>query len=131
MSASQAPALDAIALQLAAALDPYDRDAAAMVAGWPDMDLYRSVGEQVERIRMYSSSLPGAGVQWVELLIAHAELMHLLWQGQSGGTADGLAQVAARRDRHAACVLALRHRCLQLVGQGWRHNTLLPEGESP
>lgn len=128
MSASQAPALDAIALQLAAALDPYDRDAAAMVAGWPDMDLYRSVGEQVEKIRMYSNALPAAGVQWVELLIAHAELMHLLWQGQSGGTADGLAQVAARRDRHAACVLALRHRCLQLVG---RHNSLLPEGESP
>lgn len=118
MSASQAPALDAIALQLAAALDAYDRDAAAMVARWPDMELYRSVGEQVETIRMYSNALPAAGVQWVELLIAHAELLHLLWQAQSGGTAGERAQLAALRDRHADSVLALRHRCLRLVGEG-------------
>ena len=131
MSASQAPALDAIALQLAAALDAYDRDAAAMVARWPDTELYRGLGEQLEKIRMYSNALPAAGVQWVELLIAHAELMHQLWQAQSGGTAYGRAQLAARRDRHADCVLALRNRCLQLVAQAGRHNTLLPEGESP
>lgn len=122
MSASQAPALDAIALQLAAALDPYDRDAAALVARWPDMALYRSVGEQVEKIRMYSSSLPSAGVQWVELLIAHAELLHLLWQVQSAGTAVEHAQVSALRERHADCVLALRQRCLGLVGEGRQHS---------
>lgn len=118
MSASQAPALDAIALQLAAALHSYDRDAAAMVARWPDMELYRSVGKQVEKIRMYSSSLPAAGVQWVELLIAHAELLHLLWQLPSGGAAGERAQVSALRERHADCVLALRQRCLRLVGEG-------------
>lgn len=118
MSASQAPALDAIALQLAAALDSYDRDAAAMVAGWPDMELYRSVGEQVEKIRMYGNALPAAGVQWVELLIAHAELLHLLWAVQSGGTAGERAQASALRERHADCVLALRQRCLRLVGEG-------------
>jgi hypothetical protein len=117
MSASQAPALDAIALQLAAALDSYDRDAAAMVARWPDMDLYRGVSEQVERIRMYSAALPAAAVQWVELLIAHAELVHLLWQTQSGARPGDGALVAQRRERHSECVRALRLRCLALAGQ--------------
>ncbi len=128
MSASQAPALDAIALQLAAALDSYDRDAAALVSRWPDMELYRSVNEQVEKIRMYGNALPAAGVQWVELMIAHAELAHLLWQVQPGGSRDELAQLAGR---HADCVRALRNRCLGLAGQARRHNTPLPEGESP
>lgn len=117
MSASQAPALDAVALQLAAALDSYDRDTAAMVARWPDMELYRSVSDQVEKIRMYSAALPAASVQWVELLIAHAELVHLLWQTQYGRKATDKGQIAARRDRHSDCVLALRNRALALVGQ--------------
>lgn len=118
MSASQAPALDAIALQLAAALEKYEADTAAMVAAWPDMELYRGVSEQVETIRMYSSALPAASVQWVELLIAHADLVHLLWQTQyaNPGTTAGRAQLAARRDRHSDCVLALRNRCLRIVG---------------
>ena len=31
--------------------------------------------------------VPEVSLAWVELLIAHAELMHQLWQAQSGGTA--------------------------------------------
>lgn len=117
MSASQASAIDAVALQLSAALDKYDADTAAMVAGWPDMELYRSVSGQVERIRMYSAALPATSVLWVELLIAHAELVHLLWQTQYGSKPTDAAQIAARRDRHSDCVLALRNRCLELPGE--------------
>jgi hypothetical protein len=117
MSASQASAIDAVALQLAAALEKYDADTAAMVARWPDMELYRNVSEQVEKIRMYSAAIPAASVHWVELLIAHAELVHLLWQTQYGKGGGEAGQVAARRDRHADCILALRNRCLRLAGE--------------
>ena len=115
MSASAAPEFDAIAFQLAAALEQYDLDTERMIEAWPDLDRYREVSAQVDRIRMYSSSLPEARVQWVELLIAHAELVHRLWRGQYGG-----GQVEARplqdvRDRHGECIAALRNRCLRTI----------------
>jgi hypothetical protein len=116
MSAADELSLDSIALQLAAALDTYDRDASAMIAGWPDLERYRGVSDQIERIRLYCSGIPEAAVQWVELLIAHAELVHFLWRvqyGQGGGTAGDLASV---RQHHAECVKALRSRCLRIAG---------------
>lgn len=127
MSASQAPALDAVALQLARALEDYEAATAAMVAAWPDMELYRSVSGQVERIRMYSGALPALSVQWVELLIAHAELVHLLWQTQYGKAATDSAQVTVRRERHSGCVRALRSRCLSLAGEA---SQLSPAGDA-
>jgi hypothetical protein len=113
MSASQAHALDAIAFQLVAALEAYDRDAGRLVASWPDPELYRSVSDQVDRIRMYSSALPQTRVQWVEVLISHAELVHGLWRAQPGLGDDVLAQVASVRARHSAAIAALRTRCIR------------------
>lgn len=114
MSASHAHALDAIAFQLAAALEQYDQDTATMVARWPDLENYHRVSEHVERIRMYSSALDEARPQWVELLIAHAELGHLLWRVEYGHDAnrDHLEQV---RLHHADCTAALRNLCLRLI----------------
>jgi hypothetical protein len=117
MSASAAPEFDAIAFQLAAALEQYDLDTARMVAGWPDLDLYREVSAQVDRIRMYSSSLPEARVQWVELLIAHAELVHLLWRGEYGGGRVEKRTLQEVRDHHSDCVTALRNRCLRVIAR--------------
>jgi len=89
-----------------------------MIAGWPDLDRYRDVSAQVETIRMYCSALPDVRVQWVELLIAHAELVHFLWRTQYGVTQDVLEEIGAVRDHHADCIAALRNRCLRAVGRG-------------
>ena len=113
MSASTAPALDAIAFQLLKALDEYDRDVGSMVDTWLDMELYHRVSAEVEDIRMYCSSLPRLSVRWVDLLIAHAALVHGLWRQQfqnGGGPGETLADM---RVHHASCVEALRARCLR------------------
>ena len=118
MSAHPTQAFDAIALQLVSALERYAADTAQMVADWPDFERYRSVSEQIEQIRMYASSLPEARVQWVELLIAHAELIHFLWRTQYGANRDALERIVAVRDHHADCIAALRNRCLRVAGRG-------------
>ena len=115
MSAFEAPALDAIAFQLAAALEKYDQDVARMVDTWLDMDLYHEVSEEIDQIRMYSAALPRLSVGWVELLIAHAELVHSLWRlrfQEDGADRTRLEEVHAR---HAECVEFLRVRCLRLL----------------
>jgi hypothetical protein len=116
MSAPYDGSVDAIALQIAAALETYDRDAIAMVDAWPDLDRYRGVSEQIEGVRMLCSSLPQVGVQWVELLIAHAELVHFLWRLQYGDRPAVAADIGPVREHHADCVRALRRRCLRIAG---------------
>jgi hypothetical protein len=115
MSAYHAPALDAIALQLVGALEKYEADVVAMTDSWQDFELYNTVSTQLDQIRMYSSALPEVRVQWVELLIAHAELIHGMWRAQYGRQADPAEKTITVRDHHAAAVAALRNRCQRLV----------------
>lgn len=115
MSAFQSQAIDAVAFQLLAALDRYDRDVERMVDTWLDMDLYRSVSDQIEQIRMYSTALPRLSVSWVELLIAHAELVHSLWRLRFREDAAEQSRLNEVRARHEACVATLKARCLRLV----------------
>lgn len=118
MTVSDLQALHAIALHMAAALDNYELDTETMIAAWPDFECYRRVSEEVDRLRMYSSGLPATSVQWAELLIAHAELVHYLWRncyGGGGGSAEAFERV---REHHADCVTALRNRCARIAGSG-------------
>lgn len=117
MSASEAPARDAIAFQLAAALEQYEQHVAAMVRTWPDMDLYRDVSGQVEQIRTYCAVLPQLGGPWVELLIAHAELVHSLWRLRFRDDAGDRGQFEHVRGRHAAAVRSLKDPCLRLLAR--------------
>lgn len=116
MSASHAPVLDAIAFQLAAALDRYEQDVESMVESWLDMELYGRVSEEVEEIRVFCAALmPQVSVHWVELLIAHAELVHSLWRLRfREDSADG-ERLREVRSRHDACVASLRARCIRLL----------------
>jgi hypothetical protein len=116
MSASHAPALDAIAFQLAGALETYDASVQRMVDCWLDMDQYRNVGEQVEAIRMYSAALPELSVAWVELLIAHAELVHCLWRDQHAVASADDRTLPQVRAHHTTCVATLRGRALRVIG---------------
>lgn len=115
MSAHPAKALDAISLQVVAALEVYAEDTAQMIAGWPDLERYRSVSEQIEQIRMFASALPEARAQWVELLIAHAELVHLMWRVQYGEAGLAMADTLEVRLHHTDAVAALRQRCLRFT----------------
>jgi hypothetical protein len=115
MSAAQSHALDAIAFQLVAALEKYGKDTDAMVDNWPDLELYREVSAQIETIRMYSAALADVRVQWVELLIAHAELIHFLWRVKYGESADAQEQIAGVRAHHADCIAALHTRSLRVI----------------
>jgi len=115
MSASHATAPDAVAFQLVAALDSYECDVDAMIRAPLDMDLYREVSEQVDQVRMHAAALPTLGAQWVELLIAHTELVHCLWRYNHGHEATLPGEADAIRAHHAECVAALRSRCLRLA----------------
>ena len=118
MSASHAPALDAVAFQLAAGLEEYDQSVQQMLDTWLDMDLYRRVSAQIEQIRMYSAALPQLSVAWVELLIAHAELVHCLWRAQLAPALPDGRTLAQVREHHSDCVAALRGRCVRLLTRG-------------
>ena len=87
-----------------------------MIAAWPDLDLYAVASAQIERIRLYSAPLAELRVQWVELLIAHAELIHHLWRSQYGLREDAEEDFAALRERHAEAVAGMRRRCQRLLG---------------
>jgi hypothetical protein len=117
MSASHAPALDAIAFQLVAALEKYEQDVATMVDTWLDMELYNRVSRQIEEIRMYSAAMPSLSVQWVELLIAHAELVHSLWRLRFQQVESDRSHVETLRCRHSSCIATLRDRCLRMLAR--------------
>lgn len=121
MSASHASALDAIAFQLVAALENYEAAVERMLAGWPDLEGYREVSDRVEKIRLYSSALPDLRVQWVEVLISHAELVHFLWRMQYADRDAARAQIGGVREQHGHAVRALRERCMRGI-QRSRHN---------
>ena len=115
MSAHPKAQLDAIAFQLAATIESYERHVEALLVAWPDMERYRTVSEGIEEIRRYTSALPTVSVQFVALLIAHTELIHALWkQTNVPGQAANRALVPAR-EQHGKCVAALRHKCRGLL----------------
>ncbi|HSV78309.1 MAG TPA: hypothetical protein VLK85_03760 [Ramlibacter sp.] len=88
MSAHEAQALSAIAFQLAATLDGYRQDMAAMVGAGFDPELYRRVSGHMDDMRMYAADLPPLSVAWVEVLISHFELTHGFWRVQKEGAAS-------------------------------------------
>ncbi|HVE54862.1 MAG TPA: hypothetical protein VNB23_15875 [Ramlibacter sp.] len=112
MSASQAPALSAVAFQLAAALDAYEQDVAMLVRTPADLDVYHRVSERMDRMRLYAVSLPPVAVAWVELMIRHFELTHGLWRWQQDHAAADLHQLHAQL-REA--IRGLNRRCVYLM----------------
>jgi hypothetical protein len=122
MSAVPSQALDAIALQLVTALERYAVDTGEMISNWPDLERYESVSTQIEQIRMYAAALSEARAPWVELLIAHSELVHLLWRVQYGEEHLSMDQTIGVRLHHTDAVAALRNRCMRIVARGRKKN---------
>ena len=89
-TSSVPPAADA----LLAALERYALHVTQLTGRWSDAQLYHAVSEDVEAVRQGCHILPGLATAWITLLIAHAELMHALWQA---GSQPGEAGAAERR----------------------------------
>lgn len=115
MSASQAPTLESVALQLGVGLGRYDEAVTAMLQSWPDMERYAEVSKRIEDIRVLAGMLPRLASIWVELLIAHAELVHGLWRIQYADpqAPAGILEPLCRH--HARCVGDLRAGCARLA----------------
>jgi hypothetical protein len=113
MSAPPVHALDAIAFQLAAALDAYDVAFDALL-NHGDLAHYEEAGRWMDQLKMYSGALPQLSVQYVNLLIAHAELVHCLWKNAKG-TGDGSETLAKARATQRQAITGLRRKCLQLL----------------
>jgi hypothetical protein len=113
MAAFDAPALTAIAFQLAAALDAYEQDVSALVATSFDPERYRRVSRHMDAMRMYAAALPSLSVPWVELMIRHFELTHALWRAQKDPAAAGELDPLLEQVRSAAQALSLR--CTRLM----------------
>jgi hypothetical protein len=112
MSAFDAPALSAIAFQLAAALDAYEQDLALLVRTPSDTDTYHRVGRHMDQMRMYAAALPPLAVPWVEVMIRHFELTHGLWRWQQDPASADLKQLYGQL-RDATGVLA--RKCVALM----------------
>jgi hypothetical protein len=113
MSASDGPALSAIAFQLAATLETYEEHVAALVRTPTDLDLYRRTSSDVDHMRMYAAALPAISVPWVEVLIRHFELTHGLWRAQRDSAHARELPQLHRQLRDA--VRQLSRRCLHLL----------------
>jgi hypothetical protein len=114
MSAHQASAATAIALQLVAALDAYQADVASLAAPCVAPESYQRLRLRLDEMRGYAAALPDVSVAWVELLIRHFELAHALWKHQHGGAGEDLDGL---HDRHRESVARLRARCLLVLQQ--------------
>ncbi|HEX7891839.1 MAG TPA: hypothetical protein VF522_21005 [Ramlibacter sp.] len=98
-----------------AALERYHAHLRKLGAHWMDLELYRRVGDELDEIRQGCREVPELTQAWVELLIAHAELVQNLWQSSRPGapaSAEGRQQLLARVSGH---VEALQNKCLRLV----------------
>jgi hypothetical protein len=96
-----------------AALERYQLHVTRLAGNWLDMDLYHSVSADIEQVRRSCHGVPHLAGPWVNLLIAHAELMHALWRGsRPGGSGEQRQELLART--RAAC-LSLQDVCMQLL----------------
>jgi hypothetical protein len=113
MSASQAPAITAIAFQLAAAVDAYEADLDRLVTHGADPEHHHRVSGHMDRMRMYAVSLPVVSVAWVEVLIRHFEITQALWRLQKGDAT--LDDVRALRGSQREATARLRQQCMHLL----------------
>ncbi|HSV34142.1 MAG TPA: hypothetical protein VLI46_01235 [Ramlibacter sp.] len=117
MSASSAPALRAIAFQLAQALDRYQQDFDDMAESRGDTGHYRQVTRELHDIRAMKGVLPQLSEEMAEVLLRHVELVHSVWDAQIRHAGEATDQTHRLRVRHRAAVDAMRRKCVALSGE--------------
>lgn len=114
MSASDPTILGASARQIVRALARYERHVRRLAATWLDMDLYRTVSEEIDEVRAICGVVPQLALVSAELLVSHADLVHALWRsGETGGPGSS-PEVAAKLQEHLACIDSVARRCLRV-----------------
>lgn len=113
MAAARTPTPQA-ANEALAALERYQLHVTRLAGNWLDMDLYHAVSADIEQVRRSCHGVPHLAAAWINLLIAHAELMHALWRGsRPGGAGAEERQELLARTRAAG--LSLQDVCMQLL----------------
>jgi hypothetical protein len=116
MSASHFPAVRATALHAATVLARYERHVRKLASTWLDMELYRTVSEEIDEIQRDCALLPDVAAPWAALLVSHADLVHALWRStQPAAPAGPAADVRPHLAHHLACIDALARRCLRAM----------------
>ncbi len=114
MSSPIKPMLTVVAFQLAAALESYQSDFDDMVQSWHDPQRYAAVNRRLEDIRMYRGALPQLSADMVEVLIAHVELVHALWDATLRPSQAAAAKIQRLREPLHRKVECMRSKCLRL-----------------
>ena len=105
--------LNSMAVELCMVLDRYEQDVEDLVRGWPDPQRYRRVTEGMEQVRTASALLPRLSISFIELLIAHAELMQVLWDSRDAPQPS--ESVWPAMEQHRGAVFRLREACLTIM----------------
>jgi hypothetical protein len=101
-----------------AALERYQSRLRQLVAHWMDMELYRTVSDDLEQVRHCCRRLPQLSAGWVGLLIAHAELAHALWDSSRAGSQVTAAERQRLLAQAEGRVHALQALCMELLSPG-------------
>jgi len=100
--------------QLAAALDAYEARMTLLLENGFDSAAYGQAEQAVGEVRSQGAGLPELAVAALELCLAHAEVVALLWWERADGTA-GASQLAAAQQRRQRACDALRTGCAQAL----------------
>jgi hypothetical protein len=117
MSATQAPAVSAIAFQLSAALENYQMQIDALADPWSQRPQYDLVSRGLDQVRMLKGALPQLSVHMVEVVICHMELMNALCLASSRREAGDEPSLGSLRSKHRAAVAAMRERSLRVFSR--------------
>jgi hypothetical protein len=102
------------AAHVAALVEQYEEHVRRLVANRADLQLHARVADELDQIRRHCAGVPELSMPWVMLLIAHAELVHSLWQGRTAGAPAG-ADREHRLQNVVAPAPQLRRSCLKLA----------------
>jgi hypothetical protein len=103
--------------QLLAAVERYALHVARLTGRWTDADLYNTVSQDVDAIRLACRLHPDLNSAWVSLLISHAELMHALWQAPGAPSEAGCSERGRLLAKVQADVRALQEWGMRLDGR--------------
>jgi hypothetical protein len=110
------PSVPQAARDLLAVLERYGLHVGQLTGRWMDAELYHTVSLEIDAIRHGCQRLPGLSSPWIALLIAHAELMHALWQASSAPPGSPMTERHRLLAKLHGQLRQLEEQCMTLAG---------------